>query len=1539
MRTFKKDLKYLAIALVLVILFFINGAISYGADLYSTLQLRAPLASNSPQQSDSEDYSGEISSGLTRIEKAIINSSIPSQSEGIKAKYPDIVKVADARSRKLNQHIAGPEIQRLMHDAIEAAVKSEKKFKNASPEAINIEVERQMQLVLSSLEDVGANFNWFESKIWSSKKYYLGDNKALAADIIGTLLRLETEEAKDLVDEYILHEALEGTSLGHYDIIRLTSRIFNRPMSEQEIEAIGPSHAGVTPLGKALRRIITNKVALKGLPMALFIEEIRQIKPTLGGASTFTFGAMISAAIATPPVAVVAQAPATSASAVQVQGVDSALQAESQEVQLVSQKLPPPAASSITIADGYNLRWQASVGSDTNTRYEIWTSTTNNFSNPNDPNIKKYYVGNNGTQAWLTQNPGYQGTLYIQIRPITSNEQAPVIGDWIKVDKAVIIPAKLNPPAASSINITDGYSLHWQVSAGSDSNALYEIWTSTTNNFSDPNDPNIKKYYAGNNGTQAWLNQNPGYQGMLYIQIRAIAGDPQAQIAGDWIKVDKAVIIPAKLNPPAASSITIADGYNLRWQASAGSDTNTHYEIWTSTTNNFSNPNDPNIKKYYVGNNETQAWLNQNPGYQGTFYIQIRAVAGNPQAPIAGDWIQVDKSVSIPGSSIQLNTVVIQQGYQLIWTAPGDATPSTRYEIWTSTTNNFSDPNDPNIKKYYTANNETQTWLTQNPGYQGTLYIQIRAITGDPQAPVEGQWSNVITLLVTIPAKPNPPAADKIRIENGYNLAWGEPSQPQPPITATFKIYMPLVANKFDPSVYPIRYEIWTSTTNNFSDPNDPNIKKYYVGNNGTQAWLNQNPGYQGTLYIQIRAIAGNPEASVIGDWTQVDRTVSIPGLPIQSNTIKIQQGYQLTWAAPGDAISSTLYEIWTSTTNNFSDPNDPNIKKYYVGNNETQTWLNQNPGYQGTLYIQIRAITGDPQAPVEGQWSNTSSTVTIPAKLNPPAADKIRIENGYSLAWGELSQPQPPITGTFKVYMPLVANKFDPSVYPIRYEIWTSTINDFSDPNNPNIKKYYVGNNGTQAWLNQNPGYQGTLYIQIRAIAGNPEAPVIGDWTQVDRSVNIPGLPIQSNTIKIQQGYQLTWAAPGDAISSTLYEIWTSTTNNFSDPNDPNIKKYYVGNNETQTWLNQNPGYQGTLYIQIRAITGDPQAPVEGQWSGAAATTVNIPAKLNPPVAGSINIADDYNLHWQASDGSDSNTLYEIWTSTTNDFSDPNDPNIKKYYAGNNETQTWLNQNPGYQGDLYIQIRAIVGNPQAPIAGDWIQVDVSVNIPAKPNPPAADKIRIENGYNLAWGELSQAQSPAIVPLRYEIWTSTTNDFSDPSDPKIKKYYTANNETQAWLNQDPGYQGTLYIQIRAIVGNPQAPITGDWIQVDKVVNIPAKLNPPAASSINITDGYSLHWQASAGSDSNTLYEIWTSTTNDFSDPNNPNIKKYYAGNNGTQAWLNQNPGYQGTLYIQIRAIVGNPQAPIAGDWIQVDKIVDIPSLPSRSNAIETQYSL
>ena len=110
----------------------------------------------------------------------------------------------------------------------------------------------------------GEAMGWMKTRVEftnGKEKYLLGNQSMLAEDIVEFLRLynqrsdLSANEKAYLIEEYVLHEVMENTTLDHGTIIELTTRLFGR--GEMGIDFTRP---GETPLGTALRSFLDIKL-------------------------------------------------------------------------------------------------------------------------------------------------------------------------------------------------------------------------------------------------------------------------------------------------------------------------------------------------------------------------------------------------------------------------------------------------------------------------------------------------------------------------------------------------------------------------------------------------------------------------------------------------------------------------------------------------------------------------------------------------------------------------------------------------------------------------------------------------------------------------------------------------------------------------------------------------------------------------------------------------------------------------------------------------------------------------------------------------------------------------------------------------------------------------------------------------------------------------------------------------------------------------------------------------------------------------------
>ena len=162
-----------------------------------------------------------VGSEVTPNEEFTWRVQIEKESDDIKRANPEIVKLVEERSARLLQREG--DIRAMLE---RNGVKSD-----------------QITNVINALRNPAAAFQWFDAIIERPKKYLLGTESALAANLVRYLRDQELNQGiGDLIDEYLLHEAMERTNLDHSKIIALTRDHFIRDEGN--------------PLGKALSSFI-----------------------------------------------------------------------------------------------------------------------------------------------------------------------------------------------------------------------------------------------------------------------------------------------------------------------------------------------------------------------------------------------------------------------------------------------------------------------------------------------------------------------------------------------------------------------------------------------------------------------------------------------------------------------------------------------------------------------------------------------------------------------------------------------------------------------------------------------------------------------------------------------------------------------------------------------------------------------------------------------------------------------------------------------------------------------------------------------------------------------------------------------------------------------------------------------------------------------------------------------------------------------------------------------------------------------------------
>ncbi|KJJ83690.1 conserved hypothetical protein, membrane [Candidatus Omnitrophus magneticus] len=170
-----------------------------------------------------------ITKGFTPTEEKNLLKTIEKNSDIVRADNFEIVKIVKSRASKILS-------------------RKDEIHKTLSQEKIT---DKQIDAVISTLESPAKSFKWFNAIVESPKKYLLSHESALAVNLISHLTAWETTvNMPDIVDEYILHKALEKINMPSNDIMKFTSKFFNKSDSKKMEDS---------PYGKALEIFINNE--------------------------------------------------------------------------------------------------------------------------------------------------------------------------------------------------------------------------------------------------------------------------------------------------------------------------------------------------------------------------------------------------------------------------------------------------------------------------------------------------------------------------------------------------------------------------------------------------------------------------------------------------------------------------------------------------------------------------------------------------------------------------------------------------------------------------------------------------------------------------------------------------------------------------------------------------------------------------------------------------------------------------------------------------------------------------------------------------------------------------------------------------------------------------------------------------------------------------------------------------------------------------------------------------------------------------------
>lgn len=199
------------------------------------------------------EAAGNISKGFTESAIQLAMIRIRKNSGRIKKNNVAIIDTIRKKSLSLLRKLLGS--REKIEQALERKAAAGKITGDEQKRALRALSSSMSSTVLDKLRSPEDSFAWFNAAVEGKERYLLGNDSALAVDVAAFLNyydEMRDFPVNDLLQEYILHEALEAPELrfSHETVIEITSAIFDR------LIITGP---GSTPLGKALRHFINEK--------------------------------------------------------------------------------------------------------------------------------------------------------------------------------------------------------------------------------------------------------------------------------------------------------------------------------------------------------------------------------------------------------------------------------------------------------------------------------------------------------------------------------------------------------------------------------------------------------------------------------------------------------------------------------------------------------------------------------------------------------------------------------------------------------------------------------------------------------------------------------------------------------------------------------------------------------------------------------------------------------------------------------------------------------------------------------------------------------------------------------------------------------------------------------------------------------------------------------------------------------------------------------------------------------------------------------
>lgn len=868
--------------------------------------------------------------------------------------------------------------------------------------------------------------------------------------------------------------------------------------------------------------------------------------------------------------------------------------------------LPPGAPASITApatnsTGSYSISW-AAPASGVVTGYQVQEATSVSFSSPTT-----IYTGSSTSTSVSGRLTGT--TYYYRVQACNGSACGGyTASSGTAVTLAPPTPASLTNPLGDP----DGtFNVSWTTVTGPVT--AYELWEATNSSFTGE----VRIY----NSTGSLFAVTGRANGTYYYRVRACnaagCGGYRPGATGTTVAVPPGA--PASITVPGTSS---TGSFTISW--TAGSGTNTGYELYESTSPSFATQS-----LVYSGASTSTALSGR---ANGTYYYRVRGCnvgsCGQYREGVAG--IVVTLPAGAP-ASISFTSPDYDGSYNVTWATVSG--PVSAYEVYEALNSGFSGQT-----QVYSG---TGSSVALSGRGNGAYYYRVRACNaGGCSGYTAGSGAMTVALTPNAPATINVPGS---AFAGSYTISWAAPSGSV--VTG---------------------YELYESATSNFSS------QTLVSSTTGTSANLSNS---NVTLYYRVRACNGAGNCGVYA--TGANGIVVSPQIPSSISVPTNGSGsISLSWGSSPGTI--TAYEVFEATNSGFSGQT---LVYQSTGLGASLTGRGN-----GTYYYRVRACNGGTNCSDWRTGSNSSVVVIPPSSLTVPANttngsftiswpgaggsfDRYELYkannsgfSGESLVYQGSSTSQGfsgETNGTFYFRIrvctssycssmtaggnPLVSS-YPPSAAPMSiqevpnwdddgsYSIGWGTagvINEFFqlfEANNPSFSGETKVYEGSSQGTSLSGRAEGDYYYRVRACVTWPtNCGPFRTRSNVMR-VTFPPNPPSSFTVPATSSgsHTLTWGAPSNHYDG--FNIQESLSAAFQNPTNIN-----PGNNLSITLSGRATG---TYYYRVQSVWS-PTGVTSAWVTGANSTVVNTPPPI-PNVPGGISFTPigngrNYTVQWTA--------------------------------------------------------------------------------------------------------------------------------------------------------------------------------------------------------------------------------------------------------------------------------------------------------------------